>query len=201
MSHSEWTAEALIAFEREIADIFNAGTIRAPVHLSGGNELQILEVFQDIKDSDFVTTNWRSHYHCLLKGVPPERLKADILAGKSIALCYPEHRIVASAIVGGTLPIALGIALSIKRSGGANKVWAFLGDMTARTGTYHECVQYASGHDLPITFVHERNGLSVCTDTDAVWGASRRFTRGDLVRGYSYKLPWPHSGAGRRIEF
>jgi TPP-dependent pyruvate/acetoin dehydrogenase alpha subunit len=194
------TADELIAFEKEIADGFNAGKIRAPIHLSGGNETQLIEYFRDVRRADWVCTTWRSHYHCLLKGVPAEILKRDTFAGKSITLNYPEHRIVSSAIVGGSLPIGLGIALAIKRRGGYERVHCFVGDMTARTGIFHECLQYAAGHELPIRFIVERNGLSVCTNTDDAWGHGN-FSRQIYTHQYTYVLPWPHSGAGKRIEF
>ncbi len=194
------TAEELIAFEADIASEFNAGRIRAPIHLTGNNEIQLIEIFRDIGVDDWVTGSWRMHYHCLLKGVPPDRLKADILAGKSIALCYPEYRIFSSAIVGGSLPIALGIALGIKMRGGPERVWCFLGDMTASTGGAHECSQYANGFSLPIQFIVEDNGLSVCTSTPDVWGFSPGIDQVADER-YSYKIPWPHAGAGRRVQF
>lgn len=194
------SAEELIAFEAQVAEHFNAGRIRAPIHLSGGCEEQTIEVFKNIRAEDWVCTNWRSHYHCLLKGVPRERLMADILAGKSITLCYPDFKIFSSAIVGGNLPIALGIALAIKRRGGSERVHVFCGDMTSRTGAYRECLTYAASHDLPIRFIIEDNKLSVCTPTFDVWGATEIWVRG-MVEHYEYKPQFPHSGAGRRIEF
>jgi pyruvate dehydrogenase E1 component alpha subunit len=195
-----WTPTGLQEFEKEIADLFNAGKIRAPVHLSGGNEKQLIDIFKEVKSDDWVCGSWRLHYHCLLKGVPPARLRADILAGRSITLCYPSHRIVSSAIVGGILPIALGIAYSIKRAGTAERVWCFLGDMTAHAGIFEECSKYALAYKLPITWIIEDNGLSVCTDTLDVWKVSAWSGWGD-VRYYDYKLPWPHAGAGKRVQF
>ena len=50
-----------------------------------------------------------------IKGVPPKMLKKEILNGKSISLCFLKHKIYSSAIVGGVLPISLGMALSLKR--------------------------------------------------------------------------------------
>ncbi len=191
------TRDELIAFEAEVAEAFNKGLIRAPVHLSGGCEDQTLEVFKNIREQDWVFSNWRSHYHCLCKGVPRERLMADILAGKSITLCYPDFRIFSSAIVGGNLPIALGVALSIKRRGGSEYVFAFLGDMTARAGIFHECISYAMGQGLPIRFIVEDNGKSVCTDTQAAWGTGRKLK----IEEFRYDLPFPHSGAGVRVQF
>src|SRR6266581_2248129 len=95
------TAQELIDFETEIANTFNAGKIRAPIHLYYGNEEKMIELFRDVKPEDWVFCSWRSHYQCLLKGVPREEVKDEIMAGRSISLCFPEHRIFSSAIVGG----------------------------------------------------------------------------------------------------
>lgn len=199
------SVDEMIAFEAEVAAAFNAGRIRAPVHLSGGNELQVREQFLEVRPEDWVATTWRSHYHCLLKGVPRHVLLADILAGKSITLNYPEYRVISSAIVGGVIPIALGVAFAIKRKQGLAKVHCFVGDMTARTGIYHECLQYAQGHSLPIRFVVEDNGKSVCTPTAAVWGDGKDQPPNCIWDGrgnyYKYELGWPHAGAGKRVEF
>jgi TPP-dependent pyruvate/acetoin dehydrogenase alpha subunit len=193
------TKEELIAFEANIAAEFNAGHIRAPIHLSGGNEDQLIEIFQNVKQDDWVCSTWRSHYHCLLHGVPPEQVKAAIMAGRSITLCFPEYRVISSAIVGGIIPIALGLAWAEKRKGSDNKVWVFVGDMTAETGVFHECCKYASWNDLPLHLVIEDNGISVCTPTDDTWGS---WDRADtLEQYYEYQLKWPHSGAGKRVEF
>ncbi len=191
--------EDLVAFERMVADAFNNGMIRAPVHLANGNEQELIDIFRNVAPDDWVCTQWRSHYHCLLKGVPQEQLMTDILAGKSITLTYVEYRVISSAIVGGVVPIALGIAWSIKRLKGNNKVWVFVGDMTAMGGMFHECVRYANGHELPISFIVEDNGKSVETDTKRVWG---KYHNGDKrVSRYFYELKWPHAGAGRRVQF
>jgi TPP-dependent pyruvate/acetoin dehydrogenase alpha subunit len=89
----EYTKEELIAFETDIADCFNNGEIRAPVHLYFGNENEMINVFKKVSDGDWIFTTWRSHYQCLLKGVPPEVIKKDVIEGKSITLCYPEYKI------------------------------------------------------------------------------------------------------------
>ena len=80
----------LINFEEEIADLFNKGKIRAPVHLYQGNENKIIEFFKRVKKNDWVFCSWRSHYQCLLKGVPKEEVKKEILSGRSISLCFPK---------------------------------------------------------------------------------------------------------------
>lgn len=198
-----WTPASLMAFEMNIAEHFNRGEIKAPIHLSGGNEKQLINYFsKHFNLGDWVGSTWRSHYHALLAGVPPEQIKTAILAGKSITLCFPEYNFFSSAIVGGHLPIALGIALGIKRARLNNKVHCFVGDMAARTGICHEVTSYTYNNNLPLNIIVEDNGLSVCTDTIEAWGSPIKNIHPLLNEFlYYYKLTWPHSGAGKRINF
>ena len=69
----------LISFEEEIAESFNNAEIRAPIHLYNGNEEKIIDIFKNVKKEDYVFCTWRSHYQCLLKGVPRDVLKKDIM--------------------------------------------------------------------------------------------------------------------------
>ncbi len=188
----------LIAFEQDIRGCFERGEIKAPVHFAGGNEDQLIDIFKNIRPQDWVLTSWRSHYHCLLKGVPPDEVKAAILAGRSIALCFAEHRQLSSAIVGGICPIAVGLASTIQRSGEDARVFCFVGDMTAETGIFHESEKYARRHDLPVSWIIEDNGLSVCTDTQNSWGLS---WSDRPTEGYRYELTWPHVGIGQWVRF
>lgn len=192
------TKSDLIAFEEECAADFNAGRIKSPVHLAGGNEDELLDIFAGIRSGDWVLAAWRSHYHALLKGVPREEVKAAIHAGRSIGLCFPQQRVLCSAIVGGICPIAVGIAWAIKRRKGDETVHAFIGDMTAESGIYYESAKYAARHRLPVHWVIEDNGKSVCTDTQAVWGQHSLVS--DLTR-YRYELDKPHVGTGSWVSF
>ena len=198
------TAADLIAFEEDIANEFNNSHIRAPVHLYYGNEQQMIDVFKAVKPNDWVLCSWRSHYQCLLKGVPPEEVKSEIMAGRSISLNFPEHRVVSSAIVTGVVPIAVGIALGIKRSAGDDKVWCFMGEMTSETGVAHECIKYSRNHELPIHFIVEDNEKSVCTDTRKTWN-QRVLTYESVddpyITYYKYETKYPHAGAGTRVQF
>lgn len=199
------TAQDLIKFEEEIAELFNQKKIRTIIHLYSGGEENMLRIFKDVKTEDWVMCSWRSHYQCLLKGVSREELKKEIVKGRSIALCFPEHRILSSGIVGGILPIAVGVAMGIKRDGGKEKVHCFLGDMTSETGIAHECIKYAYHKSLPINFYVEDNGKSVCTNTKDSWGL-------DVLTFETYQYPnvfystyemekYPHAGAGERVQF
>ena len=197
-------AEDLIAFEEDIASEFNNAKIRAPIHLYYGNESQMINIFKNVQPEDWVLCSWRSHYQCLLKGVPAAEVKAEIMAGRSISLNFPEHRIVSSAIVTGVIPIAVGIAMGVKRQGGAEKVWCFMGEMTAETGVAHECIKYSRNHQLPIHFVVEDNGKSVCTDTREAWAQpvlSFENSADPMITYYQYETKYPHAGAGERVQF
>jgi len=203
--------EELIAFEEEMGECFTNKQILAPMHLDNGNEDQLIEIFKMVKSNDWVCCSWRSHYKCLLKGVPKELLKEKILQGKSIGLCFKDYNIISSAIVAGILPISVGIAWTIKQKGEKRRVWCFLGDTTAETGVFHECWKYSCAWHLPIKFIIEDNNLSVCTDTRKVWNNHTAiiddYDGPELVsfnHGYvfKYKSKYPHAGTGgKRIQF
>ena len=79
-----------------------------------------------------------------------------------------------------------------------------MGDMTAETGIAHECIKYSQNHDLPIRFIIEDNGISVCTDTNSVWGleqSSFAYQDNPKVVYYKYQNSYPHAGAGVRVQF
>ena len=206
------TVEALQAFEADIAEEFNAAKIRAPIHLSDGNERQILTVFSRINTAnDWICCTWRGHYQALCQGVPANVLKDKIMAGKSMVMNLPEYRFVSSSIVGGIPSVAVGIAWANKLAGLDQHVWCWCGDMSAETGAWHEAYKYARGHDLPITFVVEDNGVSVTTDTKATWGitvpsylwhAADAWVEQSHLIYYQYKnTKYPHAGAGKRVTF
>ena len=194
------TKDELIAFEEGVAEDYNAGKIPYPVHLDNGNEDSLIDIFKSVKPQDWIFVSWRGHYKALLKGVPPEELRAAIHRGESMALRFDEHRVYGSAIVGGTVPIALGTALAIKRSGRDEHVWLFVGDMAAESGIFYEAYKYASNFNLPINFVIEDNLVSVCTNTREAWGADLPDAIRPMIR-FQYKSKYPHAGAGRRIQF
>jgi pyruvate dehydrogenase E1 component alpha subunit len=195
----------LVDFENKVAELFNLGKIKSPVHLYSGNENKILRIFKNIKkNKDWVFCSWRSHYQCLLKGVPENILIKDIIKGRSISLCYNKFKIYSSAIVGGHIPIAVGTAMALKRNKTKSKVYCFMGDITSETGIAHESIKFSINHKLPIKFIIEDNNLSVCTDTRKTWKINKlsvsSFSR-RYVQIYTYKNKYPHSGAGKRVQF
>jgi TPP-dependent pyruvate/acetoin dehydrogenase alpha subunit len=194
-----WNIEELEHFEKKIAEYWESGKIRGPVHLSGGNEKQLIEIFKRISNNDWVFSTWRSHYHALLKGISPKWVENEILDGRSISLIDKEYKFYSSAIVGGIIPIAVGTALSNKLSGNGEHVWCFIGDMTFETGIFMENHKYAENFDLPITFVVEDNGFSTNTPTEHTWNI-KSVIPNDVV-WYKYEKNWPHYGTGKWVIF
>jgi pyruvate dehydrogenase E1 component alpha subunit len=195
----DWTEEKLIRFEQEIVDIWEAGKIKGPVHLSNGNEKPLIEIFKRIKEMDWVFSTWRSHYHWVLKGISADYATELIKEGKSITMCEHEDKFYASAIVGGTLSIALGVATALKRDNSDEKVWVFLGDMSFESGIFYEVHKYARRFNLPLHFVVEDNGVSTYTPTEVTWNGKRDIPS-DVIY-YTYKSKFPHYGSGKWIAF
>jgi TPP-dependent pyruvate/acetoin dehydrogenase alpha subunit len=201
------TKEDLADFEKEIAEIYATGVIKAPVHLRSGREEHLIKIFKDngIGPEDYVFGHWDSHELALLKGVPREEVRQAILDGKSISLCFPEHKVFCTGIVGSLMGTASGVAWALKRQSQSGRVYIFCGDMSSETGIFHEAVKYATSFDLPVVFVVCDNGLSVMTETRQVWGSSEPWFFGTKYEKkiiyFRYKNNYPHSGLGWKIKF
>ena len=193
------TKEELISFETEVKERYENGEISGPVHLSKGNEDELIEVFQYVHEDDWVYSAWRNHYHALLHGFDRQQLMDDIVEGKSMATSSNVHKFYSSAIVGGIIPLALGTAMALKRKGSNKKVWCFIGDMTFETGVFHESYKYANNFELPLQFVVEDNNLSVHTPTDEAWNVRQNVP--DDVVYYTYENGYPHHGTGAWVNF
>lgn len=189
----------LVNFEKEIKTAYEKGKIRAAIHLSGNNEIQLINIFKKIKKTDWVVSYWRNHYHALLHGFPSEKLKKMILAGKSMSINSIRHKFFSSSIVGGGIPIALGLALALKKKKSKQKVWLFVGDMTYETGIFYECHKYARNFNLPLKIVVEDNGFSTNTPTHKAWNTKKKISK-DVIY-YSYKRKYPHHGTGSWVVF
>lgn len=200
----EWTVEQLQKFESDIKDEYSKANIRGVVHLSGGNEDDLIEIFQYISPQDWVFSTWRNHYHALFHGVPVKSLNEMIITNrKSMSVNYRNPDFYASSIVGGATPIGIGVAEALKRKGNPEnkKVWIFVGDMTSETGIFHEAYKYATNHNLPVQFVIEDNNQSTNTPTDEVWGKKTDWRKSKNIIYYTYERIYPHHGCGIWVSF
>ena len=184
----------LIAFEDRIGKLYENGDLPFLFHLSGGNEDQLIELFKNIDEKDYVLSNHRSHYHALLHGISPEKLEKMIIDGRSMFVYDKDKNFFCSAIIGGTPGIAIGIAWALKRKGSKQKVWCFVGDGTEDNGHLFEAIRYAEGWDLPCIFVIENNNRSVEATNADRWGSMSDYEwNSNKVIKYKYDITFPHA--------
>jgi TPP-dependent pyruvate/acetoin dehydrogenase alpha subunit len=194
------TAQQLIEFEQEIAELFKEKKIHCPIHLSGGNEEQLIEIFKEVKPGDIVFSTHRNHYHYLLHSGNFGRLKDQILKGDSMHTC--DCWFYSSSIVAGCVSIAAGMALALKMKGSTRRVWCFIGDGATDEGWVFEAVRFAHANDLPIKYIVEDNNRSVESDMHQRWGGHHQPNfESDKVMRYEYKCAWPHCGCGEWVTF
>ena len=186
-------------FEASIAKLYEEKKIKGPIHLSHGNEKQLSEIFQYINIDDWVFSAWRNHYHALLHGLCPEFLIKEILEGRSMGILSNNPKFVSSSIVGGIIPLALGVALGLSRRNNNQHVWCFIGDMTYETGLFWESYKYSQNFDLPLTFVVENNEKSVTSPTLKTWGKKMKPLPNIIY--YDFNSKYPHHGTGNWVNF
>ncbi len=147
--------------------------IRCPTHLSIGQEAVAVGVCQALREQDVVLSGHRCHAHYLAKGGSLRRMFAELYGkatgccggkGGSMHLASPETGMLgASAIVAGTVPIAVGAALAAALRGSDDVSVAFFGDAGIEQGVTHESLAFAALRRLPVVFVCENNLYATLT--------------------------------------
>ena len=171
----------------------DAGRLPFALHLPGGNEEQLIDIFSHINEGDYVLSTHRNWYHALLHGLPPEEVEEKILDARSMFMFDRKRNFYVSAIIGGPVAIAAGIAWALKRKGSTQKVWCFVGDGTEDNGHLSEAVRYAEGFDLPCKFIIESNDRSCEASNQDRWGkTSHPEYNSDYVTKYHYEPTYPH---------
>ena len=156
--------------EKLIAAGSKRGDFRTPIHLGIGQESVATTISEIVQQGDLVFGNHRSHAHFLALGGSPYALFSEVLGkesgcsggrGGSMHIASPQNGFVGSMpIVGGTIPIAAGAAMQLKRSGSNLIAVVFFGDGATEEGVFHETLNIASKFELPILFVCENNLFS-----------------------------------------
>ncbi|TDC16179.1 pyruvate dehydrogenase (acetyl-transferring) E1 component subunit alpha [Actinomadura bangladeshensis] len=160
-------------FEERCVELYSAAEIRGFLHLYIGEEAVAAGVMPALDPGDAVVSTYREHGHALARGVSAEAIMAEMFGrstgcsrgrGGSMHLFDSATRFYGgNAIVGGGLPIAVGLALA-DRMRGADRVTAcFFGDGAVAEGEFHECVNLAALWHLPILFVCENNRYAMGT--------------------------------------
>jgi TPP-dependent pyruvate/acetoin dehydrogenase alpha subunit len=149
--------------EEEIARIYPSDKIKSPVHLSIGQEAVSVGICDALRGDDVVAPTYRGHAAYLAKGGPLRGLFAE-LYGNVLG---------ASAVVGTTIPLAVGYALACKRNKSDRVVVAFFGDGATEEGVFAESLNFASLHKLPMLFVCENNYYAIHTPITRRWATNR----------------------------
>lgn len=173
--------------EEEIARIYPSDKIKSPVHLSIGQEAIAVGVCDALRRDDVVAATYRGHAAYLAKGGDLRAMFAELYGkvggcagGKagSMHLIDMGHNILgASAVVGTTIPIALGFALAIRRRGEDRVVVAFFGDGATEEGVFHESLNFAALKKLPVLFVCENNQFAIHQPLEKRWATDRLCAR------------------------
>ncbi len=202
------TAQSLIEFESGIRELWEQGKLPSLVHLCGGNEQQLIDIFGEIKEGDWVFSTHRTHYHALLAGIEPELLKQKIREGDSMFVYSKQHNFFCSAVLAGCCGIAAGVSWELQNDWAwgrnLNRVWCFIGDGGEEEGHFYEAAMFVEANDLPCTFIIEDNNRSVDTPRNARRGAAKGLEHlFKCVRRYHYTPTYPHAGSGCsfKIEF
>ena len=160
-------------FEERGGELYALGRIPGLYHPYNGQEAVAVGVCSALRKDDYILSCHRGHGHSIAKGVPSKYIMAELF-GKETGVCkgiggsmhstYLETGVLFStAIVGGNIPIAVGVGLAIKLRKEDKVVACFFGDGATNTGAFHEGVNLAALWKLPIIFVCENNLYAVST--------------------------------------
>lgn len=187
-------------FEEASVELYSATKIRGFLHLYIGEEAVAVGAMQALGPEDAVVATYREHGHALARGVPAERVMAEMFGrvegccrgrGGSMHLFDAERRLYGgNAIVGGGLPIAAGLALADLMQGRDRVTACFFGEGAVAEGEFHETANLAALWKLPLLFLCENNRYAMGTALE------RSESQTDLtLKAAAYELPaWPVDG-------
>jgi pyruvate dehydrogenase E1 component alpha subunit len=161
-------------FEETAEASYMRGLVHGTMHLSIGQEASAVGAILPLHADDYILSTHRGHGHCIAKGADPARMLAEFF-GKESGYCRGRGgsmhiadveggNLGANGIVGGGLPIAVGVGMSIKAQKQSRVCMVFFGDGAANEGAFHESLNMASIWKLPIVFVCENNKYGMSMD-------------------------------------
>jgi acetoin:2,6-dichlorophenolindophenol oxidoreductase subunit alpha len=156
-------------FEEQVLRMGEAHAFAGHYHVYIGQEATAVAVCEQLTADDMIFTTWRNHGHLLARGARPDRMMAEIFGratgysgGKSGSLHLSVAALgvpATSAMVGGSLPMAVGAALALKQQRSPGIVVAFFGDAALDEGAAYEALNLAALWTVPILFVCENNSI------------------------------------------
>ena len=181
-------------FEEKAAELYSAGKVRGFLHLSIGEEAVSVAAIGALSEADNVVSTYREHGHALARGVPPGPVMAELFGksngasrgrGGSMHIFDVSRRFYGgNAIVGGGLPLAVGLALADRLQHRDAITACLFGDGAVAEGEFHESLNLASLWQLPVLFICENNYYAMGT------ALARHQAETDIsLKGAAYRIP------------
>jgi len=154
-------------YEEKVEELYSLGKVHGTMHLSIGQEAIPGAWSLLIEPDDYLISHHRGHGHCLAKGASPDFMMAELL-GKETGYCrgrggsmhiadVTKNNLGANGVVGGGIPIAVGLGLSIKMKQEKRLALSVFGDGATNTGSFHEALNLAAVWNVPVLFICENN--------------------------------------------
>ncbi len=181
-------------FEERCAELYTTTQIRGFLHLYVGQEAVAVGAMQALEPEDAIVATYREHGHALVRGVPSTAVMAEMFGkqegssrgrGGSMHIFDAERRFVGgNAIVGGGLPLAVGLALADQMQGRPHVTACFFGEGAMAEGAFHESMNLAALWRLPVLFLCENNLYAMGT------ALARSESETELtLKAASYRVP------------
>lgn len=180
-------------FEEKAAEAYQMGKIGGFCHLYIGQEAVAAGSIPPLRDDDYVITAYRDHAQALVRGMSPERVMAELYGrvdGCSKGLGGSMHMFDRSlnfmgghGIVGGHLPLAVGVGYAIRYRDGDQVCLCLFGDSVVNIGSFHESMNMAARWELPVIFLLENNSYGMGTEIRRVAAVEELKDRGCAYRG------------------
>jgi pyruvate dehydrogenase E1 component alpha subunit len=188
-------------YEEKTAEMYQVGEIGGFCHLYIGQEAVAVGAITPLRDDDYVITAYRDHVHGLVCGMDPKAIMAELFGrvdgsskgkGGSMHLFDAAKKFMGGhAIVGGHLPIAVGIGYAIRYREGDQVCLCFLGDSVANIGAFNEALNMTALFQLPVVFIIENNQYGMGT---AVHRAAAIENLADRACAYEGMQGWTIDG-------
>jgi pyruvate dehydrogenase E1 component alpha subunit len=203
-------------FEEKCIELYSAGKIRGFLHVYIGEEAVAIGIIPLLKVEDKIIATYREHGHALARGISPGAIMAEMFGksngcsrgrGGSMHLFDAEKNFYGgNAIVGGGLPMAVGLALADKMQKKTNVTVCFFGEGAVAEGEFHESMNLAGLWKLPVLFVCENNLYAMGTaiarshsQPDIAKKAEAYGIKSERVDGMNISAV--RESAGRAIDF
>jgi len=171
------------AFEEQAEKSYMLGKIHGTMHLSIGQEASAVGSISTLEPTDYILGHHRGHGLCIAKGADLDLMMAEFY-GKENGYCrgrggsmhiadVSTGNLGANGVVGGGIPMAVGVGIGLKMKGNNQVLLSFFGDGGASTGAFHESMILAVLYQVPVVFICENNQYAMSFAASS-WTTSER---------------------------